>query len=102
MTTKTKNPLRKIVAATEVNGIVKDVLECGHALQRRTEDGTGTYKRRCYRCRLGYPADVDAAQAILDVEDAAAEALQESYCDPRCGCPDQYARCPIHGPRAEL
>lgn len=45
------DPLRLIVA----RDALYDHLECGHSLSNNSSDAI--YRRRCFKCRLGRPAD---------------------------------------------
>lgn len=61
----------------------------------------------CYYC--GEPTALFSPHAVRKhlsdgvmecmCEEEAYRAEQETYMDPRCGCPDHYVSCSIHGPK---
>lgn len=64
-----KGPLRKIVGHRKIKymgiDVERELLECGHLIPCRSDfvGPTNAQRRRCGKCKLGHPKDIEIEEA---------------------------------------
>jgi hypothetical protein len=66
-TNKAKHPLRKVIARIqhpEIPSSMVELYECGHYRFPKQDiyGETNANRRRCHKCSLGLPAEIDVSQ----------------------------------------